>query len=313
MKKILNRNICLFAHYDPQGIIDDYVVFYLRSLRPLFKKIIFVSTAKLLDYQSSKLDGLVDLFLLRENLGYDFSSWKMGLSKIDLDEYDELLICNDSCYGPFFDLKPIFNEMNNRPIDFWGITHSNQIDFHIQSYFMVFKKNILRDNRFKQFWLNIENQKTKMHYVFEYEVGLSKQLIAWGYKCDSVFSMKICFSDHFKINFLRLKGIFNAIIPQIWLFIKIILVHFGAKKFMRPELAKKISPWGPLFGASNLNYSHSLWDTCLKRMLPFLKVELLRDDPLKTGATVNKLSLILKKRSKFDVSIISKHLERLKI
>ena len=37
--------VCLFAHYDPHGIVDPYVFHYLAQLRGLDADILFVSTA----------------------------------------------------------------------------------------------------------------------------------------------------------------------------------------------------------------------------------------------------------------------------
>lgn len=38
-----------------------------------------------------------------------------------LTEYDELILANDSFYGPFEDIRKIFAEMESRDLDFWGL------------------------------------------------------------------------------------------------------------------------------------------------------------------------------------------------
>ena len=42
--------------------------------------------------------------------------------------------------------------VKNIKCDFWGITDSSEINYHLQSYFLVFKKNVIQSNTFKIFW-----------------------------------------------------------------------------------------------------------------------------------------------------------------
>ena len=38
--------LAVFAHYDHDGIIDDYVVYYLQAFRALCEHLIFVSDSR---------------------------------------------------------------------------------------------------------------------------------------------------------------------------------------------------------------------------------------------------------------------------
>ena len=37
------KRLAIFAHYDKDNIIDDYVIYYLKELKKSFETIIFVS------------------------------------------------------------------------------------------------------------------------------------------------------------------------------------------------------------------------------------------------------------------------------
>ena len=37
------KRAAVFAHYDKDKIIDDYVIYYLKSLKEIFDNIVFVS------------------------------------------------------------------------------------------------------------------------------------------------------------------------------------------------------------------------------------------------------------------------------
>lgn len=107
----------------------------------------------------------------------------LGWEKIS--KYDELILINDSCYGPINDLAPICEQMTRRECDFWGITASHEISFHVQSYFLVFKKPILNNEKFRKFWGNVSSVNGKLEYhsvVEKYEVGLSQLLCSEGFR-----------------------------------------------------------------------------------------------------------------------------------
>ena len=55
----MNR-VCIFAHYDKDNIIDDYVIYYLNALKKDFNKIIFVSDSDLPKEQTEKLSSICD-------------------------------------------------------------------------------------------------------------------------------------------------------------------------------------------------------------------------------------------------------------
>ena len=54
------KNISVFAHFDKDTIIDDYVIYYLQALRAVSEKIIFVSDCDLDERELLKLDGIAD-------------------------------------------------------------------------------------------------------------------------------------------------------------------------------------------------------------------------------------------------------------
>ena len=56
---------------------------------------------------------------------------------------ENLLLVNDSIIGPFIDIRKILDSMNNKNVDFWGITSAGaKSEFHIQSYFCISKRSV---------------------------------------------------------------------------------------------------------------------------------------------------------------------------
>ena len=157
----MTRRITVFAHYDKDNIIDDYVINYLKGLKEVSESLIFVSDGELSDFEKSKLYGLADFVIAEKHGEYDFGSYKRGVLKVKEQNLtcEELILANDSCYGPLFPLKKVFDEMQECQCDFWGITENKYgikgKERHIQSYFLVFKTQILEDESFVQFFKNV--------------------------------------------------------------------------------------------------------------------------------------------------------------
>lgn len=180
------NKIAVFAHYDANNRIADYVLYYLRALKTVCNEIIFVSTSDLNNFEKQKLNGIVKHTINRENIGHDFYSYKVGINAIEnLKEVEQLILCNDSCFGPLFPLSDIFVQMTSKPADFWGMSTNSRPQFHLQSYFLVFKYNVINSEVFNLFWNGVQTLKSKDQIVFDYEVGLSQQLISAGFSTET--------------------------------------------------------------------------------------------------------------------------------
>ena len=172
-----NKRLAIFSHFDKDNIVDDYVIEYVKALHDLEIDIIFVSTAEELKKDElKKISQFCTKVIVKENKGYDFGSWSIGLSFVfkELDRYEDLILCNDSVYAPLFDFGSMFNQM--KKFQCWSVTDNYEFEHHMQSYFMCFKPDIFKREFFKKFWSNISAHKHKETIIQRYEVGLSRLL-----------------------------------------------------------------------------------------------------------------------------------------
>jgi lipopolysaccharide biosynthesis protein len=59
----------------------------------------------------------------------------------EINEYDSLVLCNDTFYGFFVPIEEIVREMDERKVDVWGLnTLERGLLNHISSYFLVFNR-----------------------------------------------------------------------------------------------------------------------------------------------------------------------------
>lgn len=186
------KRIAIFAHYDKDNLIEDYVVYYLQELKKVVDKIIFVSDSNILKTELEKVDTLISHSIIGKHGEYDFGSYKRGYNLAKelgyLEFYEELVICNDSCYGPLYPFEDMFNTMSPKKLDFWGLTLNTEglnIDMgtikhqkspHIQSYFVVFKPQVFKSDIFDSFINSVQKEDNKNLIIIKYEQGLTSLL-----------------------------------------------------------------------------------------------------------------------------------------
>ena len=199
---MMNKSVCaVFAHYDKDCVVDDYILFYLKSLRAVCDFIVFVSCNPLAEGERGKLNGLADVIIDEKHSEYDFGSYKRGYFYLKnsgrFEDFDELVFANDSCYGPLYPFEFVFAKMLQSKADFWGITRNKfgiksvngKIKFcrrpHIQSYFFSLRKRAFLSKTVEKFFENVQTQNSKNEIVEKYEIGLTEVLEQNGFRSDA--------------------------------------------------------------------------------------------------------------------------------
>jgi len=185
------RRLAIFAHFDRDNVIDDYVLHYLMGLQAVASRILFVSDCPLPRAEIAKLDGLAEFVSGKRHGEYDFGSWKRGFAHIGdtVSEWDEVIIANDSCYAPIYPFESIFDRAGPVACDWWGptATITEQGDLcHMNSYFLVFRPPVLANPAFRRFWQDVTAQPSPREVIRVYEKGLTKLLLAQGFRWHAV-------------------------------------------------------------------------------------------------------------------------------
>lgn len=191
--------ICLC--YDKDGIIDDYIPYLLKDLKENLSRLVVVVNGKLTADGRKRLETLTDDLLVRENEGFDTGAWKEAMISYlgwdQIAEYDELVLLNDSFFGPFYPFREVFDEMAKRPVDFWGLTahaESNErsalcpypnFPAHIQSYFIVIRKKMHTSYEFKQYWEKQPRYHSRDEVIARNEVVFTKYFADRGFTWDT--------------------------------------------------------------------------------------------------------------------------------
>lgn len=191
-KKFRNSRACLFASWDPDGRIHDYVFEYLKELDAFGFDIYFCSTSEreINEQDYLKLKAICSYISFRQNVGLDFASWKLCYLKIPFfKSYKSILMTNDSVFGPIYPLGPLLKAAEGSSADVISMTDNFEHAHHLQSYFLYFKGEAC--SHFLPDFLNsLEILTDKNLIIQRYEIGLSALLVSKGYRIQALFPYK---------------------------------------------------------------------------------------------------------------------------
>lgn len=279
------RRLWIIAHYDPQHGIARYVQSMIDAYRALGGEIILVSAGGLTKTARETLGGRVNEIIERENLGLDFASWRAALDRREMGiGYDEIIITNDSVFGPFSDISGIVAKIARDETSILGLTISRQHSIHIQSYFVGFNMRAFPREVFEAFWSDVRPLSDKTEIIHKYEIGLSQAALAAG---------------------LDLSAIFDARLPpnESW--------PHSAWRQSLPETPNILLACQLAYLQSSRlgNPTMNNWHEVMAAGVPYVKVELLRDNP----ARLNR-NLVLRAIASYGerpISEVHEHLETL--
>lgn len=182
------KRLSIFSVYDSQEILDDATLATIADLKTCSDHLVVVINGNIRKKGVERLKLYVNQVVIRENTGFDAGAYKDVLlhtfTPEELDRYDEVVLCNDTFFGPFVKFKAIFETMAQKDCDFWGLCYSDSkvIDF-IHSYFYCFHKKVFQNAVFPFFKDRIKSRTSELKDVYGlYERGLFHILCKQGYK-----------------------------------------------------------------------------------------------------------------------------------
>jgi hypothetical protein len=144
-----NNKCIIYAHYDKDNIIKQYVLKTLAIFAQLGYDILFYTTSSIINnYDKEYLPFKINYFDLNHGSGTDWYMWLAGCNqlKLQLNKYDWITLINDSMLigiNGIENMKETIHEMENKDVDFWGHWDSTEINYHIMSSFFVLKYNVI--------------------------------------------------------------------------------------------------------------------------------------------------------------------------
>lgn len=258
----------VFAHFSPNGTVSESMRRLVREARRLAASVHFVSTG--LDIGPDDELHTLSKLVLRENFGYDFWSYRVGLlDALQANDLERVILVNSS----FVALDPhrLFGEML-KPVEgprIRGLTVSHEVCRHAQSYLVSMEsKTLLQSSEFKEWWLGMVPISDRDQVIQRYEIGMSRHFASLGVPISAAYEPS---------NAETLIALARAIGSRQWA--------------VGPVQGDRVSI--DLKPAKSLNPTHFLWDFVFRRF-QLLKLELLRSNP--TEQNLDSLIKFLQQR-----------------
>jgi lipopolysaccharide biosynthesis protein len=208
------RRLCIFSFDDPQGIVDDYIIYFLKEIGRYVERILFYSNGPLDEASTGLLQGVAHEVIVRSHDGLDVLAYKQGLEHIAFNEgqdYDEVLMVNHTCYGPIYPFAELFDAMEKRDCDFWGVTarvetapHSTtgtgQLRYRISTNFMAVRSKMLRSSAFRSYWDTLSAEPGHEETLKSHEAGFTEHFTALSFKGDTYLDCRK-YSTHYPALF----------------------------------------------------------------------------------------------------------------
>lgn len=187
------RRLAIFASYSRDCVIHDHIIYYLQELNKICDGVIFVADNPTFKDEFLKIKDYILYAQFKRHEEYDFGSYKRGYQIAEkqgwINEAEELILCNDSVYGPIYPLENIFEDMSKKKCDFWGMIQNPNVKSHLQSWFLVFKRNVIQSSKIGDFLSRVQKEFSFWDVVTKYEVEFTKYLINAGFKASAYVDM----------------------------------------------------------------------------------------------------------------------------
>jgi lipopolysaccharide biosynthesis protein len=296
-KPLLGPRVALFVHYDGNKIVRPYVLHYLARLQEAGLSVLFVSNAgELTAAAMETVKPFCSGILVRRNIGYDFTAMREGLEHFGLPRADTelLVIANDSVYGPLRPLDELLSRIDFDEADLWGATDSWQARYHLQSYFLAAGPALLRHPAWAAFWAQVRPVPSKRWVINKYEVGMTQWMLHAGLSVAALWPYQTVVQG---IDESQLMGGPRDDRTETD---PLVTVRRNHSRRLRVGYVNRIAQ----------NPTSDMWRQLLVAGFPFLKRELVRDNPTCVSDIMDWRKVIAE-TSGADISMIERDLQRL--
>lgn len=202
------RRATIYVVYDRRGMIEDYVLHALRGLRGDSEHILAVVNGELTDEGRARLAGVTDDILVRENVGFDIWGHRDGLAHLGerIADFDEIVLTNDTWFGPVRPYAPVFARMADESVHFWGMTDNvgmknpatgtGRVPDHLQSFWLAVRREMFLSDEWRDYWAALPAMADYYDAVLKHEVVFTQHFEQAGFRSAAAFPSNAYPSKH---------------------------------------------------------------------------------------------------------------------
>lgn len=145
---------------DTTGVVDEYVYTLLDGMRKVTDERMVFCAKKTDPKTIEKLAAYATCVYCYDNEKFADGCFVTECNYKIMSRFDEVIIFDDTLYGPVYPLEDAFISMRGLNVDFWGLTRRYEkvtpegypIPGGLQGYFLVLEKSVLQSGTFAQYW-----------------------------------------------------------------------------------------------------------------------------------------------------------------
>ena len=185
------KTLVLFSSYFSQEKLPNYIRRYLEGLLPHAYKVVLITQQdrKISAEGNRWLESKNIELMYVQNQGMDFGMWSKACQRWHTEDYDSLILANDSCLS-IRDFSGFFFKATQSSAQLVGMTDSMKKGHHLQSYFLLAKSKacageIVDFIESKRHFLETTEKYTDI--VNTCEIGLSQHIKKKGFGIQAIW------------------------------------------------------------------------------------------------------------------------------
>ena len=185
----------IFCFYNPKGHAPRYVRVLLEALMPHLSELAVVVNGALDDESREMFSEYASKIIVKDNDGLDVAAYRMGMLDYGwdaLEAFDEVICFNDTVMGPVRPFAEMFDAMDAREVDFWGITtypaesiDDEDIPTHLQAYWHAYRSSLVSSKSFREYWEGLYDLRDYAEVTREHEMKFTARFEGLGFTWDS--------------------------------------------------------------------------------------------------------------------------------
>lgn len=184
-----NRRVCVYVCFVRHDRVAPHAAHAMAALRQDGFYVICLAVRN--DVDAPMIDPgpeVADALCARANAGWDFGAWAAMFRRYpQVWDASGLLLMNDSVIGPLRAMDDIWHGIARSPASVFGLVESLDVQRHMQSFWMFYKAEALRNATLRAFWRTVRNLADKDDVIAAYEVNTIQLCEIAGLAHEAVF------------------------------------------------------------------------------------------------------------------------------
>ncbi|MFG6402038.1 rhamnan synthesis F family protein [Microbacterium sp. P04] len=194
------KRLLIYVIYNRRGDVEEYISHALLAMREHCDQILVMVNGLLGPAGRERLEPVSDHIIVRENRGYDIWAYKEGLDFMAerMPEFEEVLLVNDTWFGPIRPFAPVFERMDRKSLHFWGMTDHMRVEpnpftqtgylaYHLQSYWVAVRKGMFLSPEWSDYWRDLPEMNSYSDAVAKHEGVFTEHFTGLGFSGEVAF------------------------------------------------------------------------------------------------------------------------------